>query len=153
LSPKWEISKIKPIYQIFAEVGRSGLSEKQRVEALKQYNHPVVKGIFYIMFDQRVECNIAADLLENVPYKPATDNERMMLYSEARRLKLFQKGLSPFKDGDRFHEKKKQMCFIETLEVIHPEDAKLVIAMFRHECPYPDITKKVVAKAFPDLGL
>ena len=43
------------------------------------------------------------------------------------------------------------MLFIEMLESIHPEDAKILLNMVVKQPPVKGITKAVVKQAFPDL--
>jgi len=43
------------------------------------------------------------------------------------------------------------MLFIEMLETIHPEDAKILLNMIQKKPPVKGLTEKVVKEAFPDL--
>ena len=44
------------------------------------------------------------------------------------------------------------MNFIEWLESLDPDDAKLVLAIRKGEIPYPGMSRHVAKKAFPDIA-
>jgi hypothetical protein len=46
---------------------------------------------------------------------------------------------------------KREMMFIRMLESIHPEDAKIVVAMLTRKLPTKGLTKALVKEAFPKL--
>lgn len=46
---------------------------------------------------------------------------------------------------------KREMLFIELLESVHPEDAKILLNMIAKKDPYAGTTEAVVRAAFPDL--
>lgn len=91
--------------------------------------------------------SILWDLPEgNPPYKsqPKESDLQHMLYSEFRRLKIFMKGEYP-----QMKPMKREILFIEFLESLDPDDAKLVIAMKDKKSPYKGLTKKLVCDAYP----
>ena len=92
--------------------------------------------------------NLIWDLPEGAPpYKPSnlTDNQGM-LYTEIDRFPIFLKG-----GRDDVPPKRKQILFIQMLESIDAEDAKLVIAIKEKKLPYKGITTKIISEAFPGL--
>lgn len=81
------------------------------------------------------------------PYKPSEFVEdKFRLYNQVRKFYLFVKG-----GNDGVHPVKRERLFIELLESIDPEDAKLVIAMKDKKIPYKGLTTKLVQEAFPGL--
>ncbi len=48
-------------------------------------------------------------------------------------------------------QSKREMLFIEMLESVHPEDAKILCSMIAKSDPYKGITEAVARAAFPDL--
>ena len=44
------------------------------------------------------------------------------------------------------------MQYIEWLETMDAQDAKLILAIRKGEIPYPGITRHVAKKAFPDIA-
>ena len=91
--------------------------------------------------------SILWDLPEgNPPYKsqPKESDLQHMLYSEFRRLKIFMKGEYP-----QMKPIKREILFIEFLESLDPDDAKLVIAMKDKKSPYKGLTKKLICDTYP----
>jgi hypothetical protein len=79
------------------------------------------------------------------PYKPCPylDQENM-LYTQLRKIHYFlgESKLPPMK---------REKLFIDMLEALDPEDAKLMIAVKDKSIPYPGITRKLVEQTFPGL--
>ena len=91
--------------------------------------------------------SILWDLPEgNPPYKPQPKESDLqhMLYSEFRRLKIFMKGEYP-----QMKPMKREILFIEFLESLDPDDAKLVISMKDKKSPYKGLTKKLICDTYP----
>jgi len=51
------------------------------------------------------------------------------------------------------HQIKRESLFIDLLESIHPEEAKLVCSVKDKKIPYKGITKKLVKEALPNLPI
>ena len=91
--------------------------------------------------------SILWDLPEgNPPYKsqPKESDLQHMLYSEFRRLKIFMKGEYP-----QMKPMKREILFIEFLESLDPDDAKLIISMKDKKSPYKGLTKKLICDTYP----
>ena len=48
---------------------------------------------------------------------------------------------------------KREMLFIEFIESLDPDDAKLILSIKNKKMPWKAISKHVAKKAFPELGL
>ena len=46
---------------------------------------------------------------------------------------------------------KRENLFIGILEAVHPDDAKLLLAMKEKKLPYSGLTPKIINEAFPEL--
>lgn len=80
------------------------------------------------------------------PYKPSEAVESHgMFFSEARKLYLFVRG-----GNDGLRQLKREVLFIQLLESVHPEDAKMLLLMKDKKIP---LSVDVVNKAFPDLQI
>lgn len=92
--------------------------------------------------------NIKWLLPEGVPPYKENDlvDQENRLYSEARRLYLFIEGGNPGLKSVR-----RESLFIELLETIDKEDAKLMLAVKDKTLPYSGVTVQVLNKAFPGL--
>jgi hypothetical protein len=81
------------------------------------------------------------------PYKPCDlVDQHHRLYTEARKMYLFVEGGNP-----NLSQLRREALFIELLESLDPDDAKLCIAMKDRKMLYPNITIEVVTLAFPGL--
>lgn len=120
---------------------------KEKVEAI--ITHPRVaafKAIFGLAYDQNIKWLLPEG---EPPFRPTDvlDAEGRLL-SELRRLYLFVEGGNPDLTKTR-----REFLFIQLLESVHPEDAKLLIAMKDRKLPFKGLTKKVAQQAFPDLNI
>jgi len=68
------------------------------------------------------------------------------LFTEARKLYLFVEGGSP-----NLKQLRRETLFVELLETVDPEDAKLLLAIKDKTLPYPGVTLDIVNQAFPGL--
>ena len=116
--------------------------DQAKAEYLQQNATPVLYDILRGIFDP----NIKWDLPDgDPPYKPCSPAETDgKFYSEARKLYLFVEGnnLKPYQ---------RESLFVQFLESIHPEDAKMILSMKDKKSPYKGITRNVVDLAFPGL--
>ena len=120
---------------------------KEKIEAL--VNHRRAEA-FKVIFSYAYDPNIKWLLPEgNPPYKPCdlVDLEGRLLH-ELRRLYLFVEGGNPALTKTR-----RESIFIQILESIHPEDAKLLLAMKERKLPYKGLNKKLINQAFSDINI
>lgn len=119
-------------------------TEEEQIKCLQANNNGAILTILKFCFDP----NIVWDLPEGAPpYKPCEyTNIDNMLYAEARRLYLFIKGGNP-----DLNKIKRERMFVELLECITPEDAKLILAVKEKALPYEGLSAETVLKAFPGL--
>jgi hypothetical protein len=83
----------------------------------------------------------------NPPYKPNDlVDQQHRLFTEARKLYLFVEGGSP-----NLKQLRRETLFVELLETVDPEDAKLLLAIKDKTLPYPGVTLDIVNQAFPGL--
>ena len=133
------------VHDILATVGKES-SRKKKIELLKSENqNKALVTLMKLTFDD----SLVFDLPEGAPpYKPNELMERegtSNLQHEIRKMKYFIKGHNTLKPI------KRESLFIEVLEVVHPLEAKLILAVKEGELPYNGITKKLVSEAFPGL--
>lgn len=120
---------------------------KEKVEAL--VNHRRAEA-FKVIFSYAYDPNIKWLLPEgNPPYKPCDliDIEGRLLH-ELRRLYLFIEGGNPGLTKTR-----RETLFIQILESVHPEDAKLLLSMKEKKLPYKGLNKKLINQAFSDINI
>lgn len=119
-------------------------SKTRRVQLLRQHQSFPLKIILQYAFDPNIEWALPEG---PVPYKPNDLNDlEHVLYAEARKLYLFIEGGNP-----DLKQLRREALFIELLENVDKEDAKLLAAIKDKTIPYPYITYKLVKEAFPEL--
>ncbi len=79
------------------------------------------------------------------PYKPAEHDEWGILYQESRRMYLFLEGGHP-----TLTQHKRERIFIDVLESVHKDDAKLLLLLKDKKLP-EGLDEKQVIKAFPGI--
>jgi hypothetical protein len=118
--------------------------ENQRIDWLRKNNSVALESMLRGAYDPK----IIWLLPEGAPPYKANDlvDQQHRLYAEARKLYLFIEGGNP-----NLKQLRREALFIELLETVDPDDAKLLLAVKEKHIPYPGVTKEVVAKAFPNI--
>jgi hypothetical protein len=118
--------------------------ENQRIDWLRQNNSVALESMLRGAYDPK----IVWLLPEGAPPYKVNDlvDQQNRLYTEARKLYLFIEGGNP-----NLKQLRREALFIELLETLDPEDAKLLLAVKEKHIPYPGVTKEIVAKAFPNI--
>lgn len=116
--------------------------ENQQIQWLRQNNSVALESILRGAFDPVIKWQLPPGA---PPYKPSDIvDQQHRLYTECRKLYLFIEGGNP-----NLKQIRREHLFIEMLEAIDPEDAKLLLAVKEKTLPYPNITVDLVRKAFP----
>lgn len=124
----------------------SELPAKDRAPALKAIANliPTLKTILQYTYHK----NVQFDLPEGAPpYRPMETPENMghnRLPKEIRKFQYF----FPQVDVNKF---KREKIFIEMLESVDPEEAKLILMIKDKKITYKGITRKLVEEALPEL--
>ena len=118
-------------------------TENERIEFLRSQGNPTLFSILGHMFDPRIEFRLPEG---TPPYKPSEFDEPGLIYAEMRKFYIFVKGQS-----ENITQVKCEKIFVDILEYVHPEDAKLLIAMKDKKSPFKTINLKLVQKTFPGL--
>lgn len=131
------------IYEILENASK--LTKKQdKIDYLRNNYNPVLGQILKYTFEEQFIWELPPG---DPPYKPSEyPDSHGMLYTEARRLYLFLKGgnpnLTPFR---------REMLYINLLETVHPNDAKLLLAIKEKKLPYKGLTLNFIKEAYPGL--
>ena len=109
----------------------------------------MLKTILGYTFDPNVKWLLPKG---NPPYKETPEGLEVhgALTSELRRMYLFVDG--PTETQQKLKQQRREALFIELLESVHPDDAKLLLSMKERKLPVKGITRKLVAEAFPNLS-
>lgn len=119
-------------------------NEEEQIKCLQQNDNSAIRTVLRFCFDPNIKWLLPKG---DAPYKPCDfPNLDNMLYSEARRLYLFVEGGNP-----NLTTLKRESMFVELLQCIHPEDAKLLVAIKDKKFPYPGLKSQTILKAYPGL--
>ena len=118
-------------------------TEKEKIAWLQQNNNTPLRMVLKYTYDPNVEFLVP----DTAPpwKKHAYVGVEGMLYTEARRLKIFIKGGG----YDNLNQVKREQLFISLLEDIDNEDAELLCKMIAKK-PLKGLTKGVVKASFPE---
>lgn len=116
-------------------------TEEAKIGMLRKYGSENLCTLINLAFDK----NAPWDLPEgDPPYKPNPyPDQQNRLQSEFRRMYLFMKDGNP-----NLTKLRREVLFIEFLESIDPEDAKLILAVKANKLPYKGLPKSLFAKAW-----
>jgi|TARA_B100000212_G_scaffold331642_1_gene299086 hypothetical protein len=132
----------KYLFEVMQEVAKAK-KKTDKVSILKQNETWALKDIIRGSMDKTVKWSLPDG---EPPYTPAeSHNHPTDLRRQNVKFKFFVQGM--FMDTPKF---KKERMFLEMIEGVHPEDAKLVIGMINKETP-KGITRAVVEEAYPGL--
>ena len=119
----------------------------EKIKILQKNDSRELRGILELTYDNRLTWALPEG---NPPYEPldkSMDNQGM-LYSEMRRMYVFLEGKANVSQARR------EQMFVQILETVDPDDAKLLIALKNRRLPgdASNITKEVVIEAFPTIS-
>jgi hypothetical protein len=122
-----------PVFSLSEIVNKAAAlpTPEEKVQFLKQNNHQSLRTLMSVMFDkENFQWNIPSDTIP--PYTPSPHVESHgMLYRQTRKLRYFIKGY----DGDSLPQYRREFLFIELLESIDKDDAKLMEKVLLQEPP------------------
>lgn len=123
-------------------------SREEKLRILKWWEADALKEVLKYAFHPDLTFLLPEG---DCPYTPMPTGEgHGMLYTETRKLYLF----TAFQ-GQPLHPNlkpmKRQLLFVQFLEGIDPQDAKLMVAIKDKQMPYKSITADLVLEAYPGL--
>lgn len=124
------------------------LPASKRVDAIRQLTKvvPGFRDVFELVFRTDLEIDLPEG---DPPYKPLEMPENWgynRLPKEIKKFKYFVKNIP-----NNLTKAKKEQMFIQMLETVSPEEAKLVLMIKDKKLKYKGITRKVVEEAIPSL--
>lgn len=121
-----------------------GATDQDRANTLRAHDTVSLRQVLWTALDPRVKWLLPEG---DPPYRPCDlVDQHHRLFTEARKLYLFLENGNP-----NLKQLRREALFIELLESLDPEDAKLILAAKDKTIPYPGITIEVVNLAFPGL--
>lgn len=121
--------------------------EDQRIAYLQQNASAALKTIVGYAYDPVIEWLIPDT---DPPYTPQPKEADLqnVLFAEIRRLRIFVNHNDYLNTNQIVRERQ----FIELIESVDPDDARLLLAMKKRELPYPGLGKDLMARAFPTIS-
>ena len=122
-------------------------TKSQKVKILQENNSQALRSLFIWNYDDSV---LSALPDGDVPYRPnpaPMGTEHTLLEKEARKFYYFIKG-----GADNLPSMKKENMFIQMLEGLHEEEAKVLCLVKDKQLQTKyNITKELVAEAYPEI--
>ena len=134
------------IHEVLTRAGEAA-TRVEKVEVLREYNTLALRDVLKGAYDDSIQFIIPKGIPPYTPARPESIPSN--LRKQSAKFRFFVKG-GP---GEQLPRVKVEQMFIKILEVIHPEDAVVIIKMKDKELEgfYKGITKKLVMEAFPGL--
>lgn len=134
------------ISELLAQCSKLG-STAERIAFLQYHDTPTMRAILQYALDPRVEWLLPKGV---PPYKPCEFlDQEARLFQEIRKINLFVKG----GEHPNMHPTKREQLFIQFIEGLCPDDAKLICSVKDKKIPYKGITASLVNAAYPGLVL
>ena len=122
-------------------------SRKEQIAALRSDHSIAMENVVDICFNPQVNF----DLPEGAPpYKPQPKESdcQAVLYANLRKFGIFMKN-GPYPNMKPLQ---REVQFVQFLETLDPDDAKLVLSIKDKKMPYKGITRKLFEEAWPALA-
>lgn len=142
--------KHNTFHEIFQQVSDAPI-KADKLAILKKYESPALKAVLGYTYDPRVSWQLPKG---DPPYKPLDErlDQQTRLAQEVRKLYLFTHGPGPLSDTQRnLNPIRRETLFIQVLESVDPNDAKVLLMMKNGKLLYKGLTRNLVAEAFPNL--
>lgn len=121
-------------------------TRQDKIKVIRDNNIMALRDVLQGIFDPAISFKLPAGAPPYTENKPNTAPSSLLRHH--RFFKYFVAGVG---ECERLNNTKREKMFIDTLEAIHPEDAKIVISMVAKKSPVKGLTKKLVQEALPDL--
>lgn len=134
------------VFEIIEKVAKA-TKKQDKINILRQHNNNwALKDILRGTYDDAVQWNLPEG---DPPYEPAPeDTHPSNLTQHNKKFANFVKG-GP---GDKLQAIRREKIFLDILETIHPQDAKLMLGMIAKQ-NIKGVTKALVSEAYPGLIL
>lgn len=119
-------------------------THKEKIEFLQKHDSQHLRVLLHSVYNPEIKFLLPDT---DPPYKKSDPNfGQEVLYSEMRKLYLFIDGGNP-----NLSQSRREQLFIQLLEAIHPDDARLMLAVKNKKFHVPGMMEDIVRKAFPGL--
>ena len=134
------------ISEQFADIAKQK-SKKEKIAKLQHYiaESKAMSIVLDLAFNPKIKWLLPPG---SPPYNASDRNQdnQNVLKSDARKLAYF----INTKEGNQIKPLRRETMFIEILEAVHCDDAKMLISIKDGKLPHDGITKRLVQEAIPD---
>jgi hypothetical protein len=131
------------IAEIINKIGNFRYKE-EKVDFLRRADSPTLRNILILTYDLNKKLLVPT---EPPPYRESDSEETHgALFNQARKLKYIVEGFS----NPKIKQAKRETIFIEILESVHKEDAKILCQMIQRK-PFKGLTAKTINEAYGNL--
>lgn len=118
-----------------------------RLTFLQQNSSQALKAVLGFCFDPKIKWLLPEGDPPFEPNKKSTDSQNVLL-ADHRKLHIFVESVE-YRD---LRDIKREQLFIQFLEELDPDDARLMLSIKNKKMPYKGITAALVKDAFPNLA-
>jgi hypothetical protein len=140
---------IRSLSEIIAD-SAAQVKHKDKVRVLVENDCPALRIILCCALHPLIEWELPAGTPPYTPNGLAHDQEGV-LYHEMRRLYMFLKPNHVYHEYRQMRQHKRENSFIQLLEMVDREDAKLLIAAKNKTLPVKGLWWQIVEAAFPGI--
>lgn len=134
---------MKLVYEVLKDVKNRNL-KADKIKILQENESWALKDILRGSMDSTITWNVPDGEPPYTPNEPQSVPSNLL--KKHRDFRFIVKG----GEGDKMRAYERESKYVQLLESIHPEDAKLVIDMVSKKKP-PGVSRPVVDEAFPGL--
>lgn len=138
-------------HEIFQQVSDSPI-KADKIAILKKYESAALKTLLSYTYDPRISWQLPKG---DPPYKPLDErlDQQSRLAQEVRKMYIFANGPGPLTDTQRnLKPIRREQLFIQVLESVDPNDAKVLLMMKNGKLQYKGLTRNLVAETFPEIA-
>ena len=130
--------------EIFTKINNAK-DKPKKIEVLRQYDTPGMRMVLKGAFDPKIEWDLPPGSPPYIANEAPAGTEHTYLEIEAKRLYNFAKG-----GNDQLNKLRKETLFIQMLEGLHADEAKVLIDMKNKTLnkTYKGLTSDMVKEAF-----
>jgi len=130
--------------EIFTKINNAK-DKPKKIEVLRQYDTPGMRMVLKGAFDPKIEWDLPPGSPPYIANEAPAGTEHTYLEIEAKRLYNFAKG-----GNDQLNKLRKETLFIQMLEGLHADEAKVLIDMKNKSLnkTYKGLTSEMVKEAF-----
>ena len=118
-----------------------------RLKFLQDHSSQALKAVLGFCFDPKIKWLVPQEDPPFEPNKKSMDCQSVLI-ADHRKLHIFVESV----EYHSLRQLKREQLFIEFLESLDPDDAKLINAIKKKKMTYKGITKALVQDAFPKLA-